>query len=390
MNNTKTLIIQEHPLDLNDISSDVSKIMFGSIYSFKDIIEINNIIEYLKQKNIKAKIMCELPLYSLNKDWLIQIADKDMVCFYTKEKEFSIDDMLAIDKLLDLIVSDIKNSNMSLYEKYIAIYYIVIHFKQYNDYKKDPVESRSIYTILSNDYIVCSGYGTLLCDLLNRVGIGAKSVSVIMDSVPHDRTMVRIDDDKYNIHGFFFCDPTQDEFNARNKSFFKLARNMNNTLEEHSKDLTVDDLITEGLFVSMTNEELYSYMKSRTIFFLQIAELMKFDQDFIREVGPLRIDYDYAVKLNEYIKRKMNNKISLITQYKALMEVMQFTDNKRYSREEYQSKLDEITKGDMRLVLEVAKSSLLSHNSTPAPDYNKHDYNNGSDNSDTLINKNKY
>lgn len=60
---------------------------------------------------------------------------------------------------------------MSPYEKYMAVYYLVIHFKQYKEFKNYSLESRSIYTILKNDYIVCSGFTRLLTELLKKLAL---------------------------------------------------------------------------------------------------------------------------------------------------------------------------------------------------------------------------
>jgi len=128
----------------------------------------------------------------------------------------TIQDVIEIDKTLGYYVQSIndyidRNGNLkklSPYEKYIAIYTIVINYSAYHA-SNSPEKSRSIYEIINSDdqRIVCAGYVTLLTVLLNRVGIKSVYNSYSDD---HARAMVRIDDDKYDIHTTFICDPTWD------------------------------------------------------------------------------------------------------------------------------------------------------------------------------------
>lgn len=129
------------------------------------------------------------------------------------------------EKRLDSMVEHIKQSSLSSLEKYIAVYNIVKNFKKYNENKSDPKQARNLRFILDNDYMVCVGYARLLKTLLNKVGIECSEFSVGVDIsydegftvedktvevAGHARNLVRIDDDKYNIHGIYTADPTWD------------------------------------------------------------------------------------------------------------------------------------------------------------------------------------
>ncbi len=363
MENVKRIIIRDvDKFDFKSITPDIQEIIVNRVFNVK---YINTIIEYLKKNNIKAKIVCELPVNLLRREVFAKIIDKDIVFFSSLNSLLSIDDMLAKEQKLDDLIKNIKDSSMSPYEKFIAIYYFVIHFKQYKEESIASLESRSIYAILDNDYIVCTGFVVLLIELLKKVGINAKQIGVVMHNLPHARCLVKLEDDKYNINGFFFCDPTKDEHYLRGKPFFKLAKNMNLSIDEHSKDIQIDDLIADGLFVSMSDEELYNYIKSLTFYHSQMQIFDEIDPLFVQEVGLFQRDFAYAVRLNKYLKRKMNVRIPLIIQYKALMEVIQFSEARRYSPSEYNDKLREITNGDMRYIFEVA---LLYSQSSPNQD----------------------
>ena len=78
--------------------------------------------------------------------------------------------------------------------------------------------SRTLRYILrdDNDLIVCCGFARLLKDGLERVGIPCQYITVDVEDndegkyVGHARNLVKIDDDKYGIHGVYLADSTWD------------------------------------------------------------------------------------------------------------------------------------------------------------------------------------
>lgn len=127
--------------------------------------------------------------------------------------------------ILELMVSDIKNSNYSPFEKYIGVYNIVKKFKKYKENKDNKTVSRNITSILNNEYMVCVGYAELLNILLAKVGINSYCYSVSVDVSydegftkeekevdlsGHERIIFHINDPKYDINGFYQADPTWD------------------------------------------------------------------------------------------------------------------------------------------------------------------------------------
>lgn len=148
----------------------------------------------------------------------IKIIGIDLNIYYLK-------DLKEEDKILNLMIKDIKNSDYSLFEKYIAAYNIVKRFKEYLENEKDKTESRKISKFLNNNYMVCVGYAGLLRELLTRLEIPTYSYSVSIDisydegfSIEekpvefgaHARVIVNLNDPKYGINGFYVADPTWD------------------------------------------------------------------------------------------------------------------------------------------------------------------------------------
>ena len=140
--------------------------------------------------------------------------------------EYDLETFKKDDDKLEALAKPIRESNLSPLEKYIAVYDIVKNFKPYKENEEDSDKSRYLRYILddNNEYIVCVGYAKLLRELLNRVNIPVKTINVSVDMKRdkdfdekkdnplggHARNMVKIDDDKYNIHGYYIADSTWD------------------------------------------------------------------------------------------------------------------------------------------------------------------------------------
>lgn len=145
--------------------------------------------------------------------------------------DYSYEEYLREENKLDKLVEPIVNSDMSPFEKYMAVYNIVKNFKPYKENKDSKDQSRYLRYILDNDYMVCVGYAKLLDTLLDKVGIRSIDLRVAVDTSyddgftqeekvvdlnGHARVLVSIDDDKYNIHGLYVSDPTWDNELSKN------------------------------------------------------------------------------------------------------------------------------------------------------------------------------
>ena len=134
---------------------------------------------------------------------------------------YSIDEFIQEETKLNDLIKNIKNSSLSQFEKYIFVYNIVKKFKPYKENEKNLGDSRCIKNILKNDYMVCAGFSNLLKVLLDKVNIPCIDLNVDifqpvddksneLELLGHKRNLIRIDDDKYNIHGIYVADSTFD------------------------------------------------------------------------------------------------------------------------------------------------------------------------------------
>lgn len=232
---------------------------------FIDSLKNNNI---LNLKNLKDNAIIEISFYddaiseeeklsliqekliklnTLNKKFIVKINVEKRSIFNKLFKNLKLDNISLIikndlyeyseeeyfkeDKKIENLVSNIKNSNLSPLEKFIAVYNIVKNIKPYKENEEKKEEARYLRYILDNDYIVCVGYARLLVELLDKIGINATDYSVCVDVsydegftleeknvllVGHARVIVNMDDDKYNIHGLYVSDPTWDNNQEKN------------------------------------------------------------------------------------------------------------------------------------------------------------------------------
>ncbi len=242
---------------------------------FFDISSINKFIKAIKKSKKDLKLYFTISKEEMKTSFLEQIIDLNMVVFYSldRKNKYTGYDILKFNKILDLFVLDIKKSSLSPYEKYISVYNIVKSFKKYLQNEFDngfDDQSRSIYLLLYNYYMVCVGYANLLHSLLNRVGID--STSYKWSSGNHRLNYVKIEDPKYGINGFFKSDPTQDN--------------------------EIDDPINKGYYFLNRN------ILEDTIYITPFDEYLRKDEDYIEKMTSGMIDelFNYVVQIEPDVK----------------------------------------------------------------------------------------
>jgi len=210
----------------------------------------------------------------------------------------SLENYKRFENILYTFINPAKEKDYSPFEKYIYAYNIAKRFKKYKEVEEnqDKMESRNLYDILINEYMVCVGYGTMFRDLLNKLGISntKKQIDVSKNAptedvefAGHDRTYAYIKDPKYGIDGFYIADPTWD-----------------NSLEK--------DLYN---YLAVTNQEMnYNHMRLGTIVkskssygFIFIDENILLDFNNINDFYQ-RINYILNEEVNKYITKIKNKK----------------------------------------------------------------------------------
>ena len=347
--NDKVLYIKSY-YDIINLPDDITEIFMDS----NELNDINKVIDLIKKSNCNVKkIVVDLPNNTVDLNYLNSISDKDMV-YFGSEKDitrFRVDDLINLENIMDLMVKDIKESNMSPYEKYIAVYNIVRSFKKYEFYqysekedKKISDQSRNTYLILVNDWMVCVGFARLLVELLKRVGIYAKEWRV-QATEGHARNYVNIVDEKYGIDGFYMCDPTWDgtqyEIISNMGSHMNMTTKESHTTDKDKFDFSKGDVLNDRLFNIKSENEMLEYLK----------EYPAAVKDVISSLDPVYYNnikvkinnptIDFAIELYAYIEKKINNPISIKKQSEAVVHVQEYIDGKKYSDKEFEEKYND-------------------------------------------------
>ena len=201
--------------------------------------ELKNIFNKLSQSRKKYNI--EISVINrelLRQSKLLQKVPKNInLSIGTSDYTYNLDEYLKEENIIEEMIAPVRRASLSPLEKFLAVYDIVKNFKPYKNNVQRPRDAVILNRILSadNEYIVCEGFARLLTELLTRVGVPSKCINVNVDvsndrnfkgdrsklkNELHTRNLVKIDDDKYNIHGFYLSDSTWD-----NNSHYNLYLN---------------------------------------------------------------------------------------------------------------------------------------------------------------------
>lgn len=189
---------------------------------FKHIIDLFKQIE----NNTNTFIIAVYNRESLKKSNLLSFIPKNVTLKIENENyRYTLDEYIKEEELLEEQIQPIRDSNLSPLEKYLAVYDIVKKFKPYQKNNENDESNYKLRYILNNKYYTCMGFSNLLKTLLDKVGISSKMIDSSGNKpyrndydqktddeydYLHERILVRIDDEKYNIHGYYLADPTWD------------------------------------------------------------------------------------------------------------------------------------------------------------------------------------
>lgn len=279
-------------------------------------------------------------------------------------KTSSYDDFKGLVMSMKWYRSLLSDYDLSPVEKLAFGYDIMKTFEYKEATNEDVFESREPYKIIKTGNIVCVGYTNMLAEILK----GTEGISFTDFSVScykeddktlsgyHSRGLVKVDDDKYDIHGVYVVDPTWDSYKKNgNKrlgndytaidlytyflispedykkvfphdsvpNFFKkdyeyLNLNMDNLdsyNELSDKDFTDKDLFTfnfKELFdSSVSNESKLKYLRGRKVNKSTIMEIIKntrLAEGFSKENVDKEMD-----KILEYYNKLSNLEIDSLT-----------------------------------------------------------------------------
>lgn len=347
--NNNNFIILINPLSDIDIKN-LSKYLNNKVeimFVYKDAQNIIAVIEVLKGRDIKFTIR-QSEIIKDNIELFKAYANENIAV----SERVGFKRYLKVEEILNLMVKDIKESTLSPYEKYLAVFKNVKEFKTYrregNENQFNTSASCDLYEILFSDYIVCLGFSELMIALLKRVGIYATffRVEILKESETlrvedyatltraeqndkkgtkgyHSRIIFRLVDSKYDIDGIFISDVTWDQEEGLDLYNHSSLTPYETRFESDTFYNTPDDI-----FDIQSGTEFYTKIKkvSESIpRFLEIIDVIdkpfynylakKYDID-----GPYNTEF--FIEIYNYIILHTNKRISKETLFRALREVM--------------------------------------------------------------------
>ncbi len=193
----------------------------------KNYLEYNGDISRLKdilQELEKIEIIPDTIIISVeNKDYDYRIFKElkglkaNVELYYGDIETATIEEFVTMRETINYYKDLIRQSNLSPLEEITFAYDLMKSF----DYKEGELasDSRSIHKCIKLGKIVCVGYSEFLNQLLSELGyrIDTLNANVIEENgkysnldANHVRNIIRIDDDKYNIHMVAALDTTWD------------------------------------------------------------------------------------------------------------------------------------------------------------------------------------
>ena len=327
----------------------LSQYMRSSVNIFFEHNNYDNIISVIKtliNKHITFNIReySNLSNYFEQFKKLLEENEKIQIIEYTNLKQY-----IYINNYLDTMIKDIKEASLSPYEKYLAVYELVTHFKSGLDNIINCDDARNLELILFNEYIVCTGFSKLLIALLNKVGIKAFDVGIefykkseeinfldyaqlsqekikvkLGNIAYHSRVLMRLVDSKYQIDGLFIADPTWDndlEHHYFNHSLM-LPYEMNFEKEEfYETDVSIFDIQSSEEFL-----EKIKRLPNAINFFLEVLKCVDIDYfNYLKKNYDLDInDAGFILELYNYIITHTKRSVSKENKDKALNVLFDF------------------------------------------------------------------
>ncbi len=201
-------ILSENP----DVLNCCDSISFVADKEIKDYIDKNPILKVYNMHlngnhTIDSKSGNEL--YSLFGEY------ENVYLFFDGNKtERHIKEYKSTIDAIDDIVKTINKYNLSPLEKIMYAYDLVrdrVYTKESEN--ESNIVSRDLSSVLFGDKIVCAGYVAIFNAVLKNLGISVMDYIIARkdnNKKGHIRSLVYVNDKKYNINGIFLFDPTWD------------------------------------------------------------------------------------------------------------------------------------------------------------------------------------
>lgn len=210
--------------------------------------KIASILKRLKELGLECKVEFKiLHYYQVRSSDLYSRLWKPNLIVHYKSDIYRDEEWTTFCSIIWSLLKEIEflrtKEELSSFEIYLAIY---DKCRKYMKYKLSPDEEyfkgRSLKDItLNGKYICCVGFSNLLTAMLDFYGIEAFPFCFLMadKKSAHERTLIKLDDDKYNIHGIYISDPTFGIDNKKDILNYALMTFDETTCEYHNAHMNM-------------------------------------------------------------------------------------------------------------------------------------------------------
>lgn len=256
---------------INNLNSIIKCLNNNGISNHNIVVALN--INQSSKNNLLSKI--ENPHYYSPVEW--EKIKKFENFLIGKNINFVFDELLTSYALSEVetanskisqVANTIKYENKSPLEKLLTAYRVVTERNYVKSGKlEEPGESRSIYSILNSNKIVCAGFALYLKSIMEE--IGDENIKIYENFVAlsknnkkinghHENLIVYIKDEKYNIDGYYCLDPTND-CSGENIDFHQMeTQNLNYFM------LPLGDISKNKIFIRRFSTNLPINKKNKT------------------------------------------------------------------------------------------------------------------------------
>ena len=160
--------------------------------------------------------------------------------------------------------------------------YDIVKSFPYKERKDNLRIPREVATIIKDGNIVCVGYSQLLSQILKETGVDSYTISTSVpvgdDVIGHERNVIVVDDDKYDIHGNYAFDVTWDS-----------AKNITKCIDSEGKNVLRSKsspiLDTDQVVKHYDNLVLYRYFLTDIIVVFQgnLIQILNMRKKFLHQ-----------------------------------------------------------------------------------------------------------
>lgn len=263
--------------ELTKIFVSNETVRLDSIFKRNPNISINELLDELKKYDLNKYKRVLIKLNNADYENIEKLSELglDLDILVQGDKGYcSLKEFKTMRKFFNDFKHRYETYNLSMLEKIILSYDYVKFYFANEETSSRKSDSRSIVKCILTGNIVCEGYCKIFCQLLKEMGINSNLVYIDPKSdedFGHVRVVLRVDDDKYNVHDNFVFDPTWDS----NRNTKLVSNNLGKKYYKSEKLLRPDETIIRDVLSDCR----YTY------FMVPIEEFKKyFPEDVIEKI----------------------------------------------------------------------------------------------------------